>query len=268
MREERTLTVGEKLDQHCIGCGEETSHTLGPLQLPVDDPEYGDHLIASCARCGLDSAWPRPTEEDLKRAYQNVPHVVRSEGGVASIWRNYRDGARLRLLKRVAPEGGTILDVGTGAGLLLKAARGVRQWQLIGTDYSVHNVEALQADTFDARVGMIDDVGLEPESVDVVWASHVMEHMRDPVEFLDSVRRVLKPDGRLVAITPSSKTLRARTGTSTWHLVNPPGHLWGFNPENFRSIIEQNNFRVERLFQSVPVCEMIAIARPKPHNSG
>lgn len=262
------MSVGENLDEHCIGCGKRTTHTLGPLQLPVDDPEYRSHLIATCTSCALSSAWPRPSEDDLKRAYENVPHIVRREGGVASIWRSYRDGARLRLLKSVAPEGGTILDVGTGAGLLLKVARGERGWKLIGTDYSVHNVEALQAEGFDARVGMIDDVGLGPGSVDVVWASHVMEHMRDPVEFLESVRRVLKPGGRLVAITPSSKTLRARTGTSNWHLVNPPGHLWGFNPGNFRSIIEQNDFSVERLFQSIPVCEMIAIARPHPGNSG
>lgn len=255
-------SVGEKIEQLCIACGEEREHLLEPLQLPVDHPAYVDHLIARCLSCELNSAWPRPTEQDLKEAYANEPHIVRRESGLASLWRSYRDGARLRLLKSVAGEGATILDVGTGAGLLLRAARGKNRWELIGTDYSERNVEALKAEGFDARVGMIDDVGLEPGSVDVVWASHVIEHMRDPVGFLESVRSVLKPGGRLVAILPSSRTLRARTSTSNWHLVNPPGHLWGFSPETFGAMLTRNDFLVERLFQSIPVCEMLSVSRP------
>ena len=259
-----TAAVGDTIEQECIACGRRREHRLGPLQLPVDHPAYADHLIARCSECGLTSAWPRPSEQDLKEAYADVPHVVRRESGLAaSLWRSYRDGARLRLLKSVAPEGSTILDVGTGAGLILRVAKGVRGWTLIGTDYSERNVEELRNLGFDARVGMIDDVGLQPKSIDVVWASHVIEHMRDPVGFLESVRSVLKPGGKLVAILPSSRTMRARTATSTWHLVNPPGHLWGFSPATFRSLLTRNGFRIERLFQSIPVCEMLAIAHPE-----
>ncbi len=255
-------SVGEKIEQVCIVCGVEREHILEPLQLPVDHPAYANHLIARCLACNLESAWPRPSEQDLKEAYADEPHIVRRESGLSALWRSYRDGARLRLLKSVAEEGATILDVGTGAGLLLKVARGKNRWNLIGTDYSERNIEALKGDGFDARVGMIDDVGLEPGSVDVVWASHVIEHMRDPVGFLRSVRSILKPGGVLVAILPSSRTLRARSGTSHWHLVNPPGHLWSFNPETFRSLLTRNGFVVERLFQSIPVCEMLSLSRP------
>lgn len=254
---------GDQITLHCISCDIEREHRLERLRLPVAHPAYANHLIAVCTTCGLNSAWPRPTEEELKEAYADEPHVVRRVEGLARFWRAYRDGARLRLLKRVAPEEGTILDVGTGAGLILKVARTHPGWKMIGSDYSERNIEALEAEGFDARVGMIDDVGLEPQSIDVIWASHVIEHMRDPVGFLESVRRYLKPEGKLVAILPSSTALRARTGTSTWHLVNPPGHLWGFSPETFRAMLEGNSFRVERLFESIPVCEMICVAAPQ-----
>lgn len=260
-----TRSAGESIRQLCIACGEEREHLLEPLQLPVADPAYAKHLIARCAACGLHSAWPRPDDRDLREAYARVRHepIVKGTSPIGAAWRRYRDRSRLRLLEQVAPSshGGLVVDVGCGEGMFMRAVAGKGR-HLVGTDYSEVNVEGLVADGFDARVGMLEDVGLQEGSVDVIWASHVIEHMNDPVGFLESVRRYLKPDGTLVAILPSSTTLRARTGTSTWHLVNPPGHLWGFSPGTFRALLEGNGFAVERLYNSLPICEMVCVARP------
>lgn len=260
-----TRSAGESVRQLCIACGAERDHLLEPLQIPVENPAYANHLIARCTVCGLNSAWPRPGDPELRAAYARVRHkpIVKGTSPIGAAWRSYRDRSRVRLLERVAPRsrGGLVVDVGCGEGMFMRAV-GNADWRLIGTDYSEVNVEGLLADGFDARVGMLEDVGLEEGSVDVIWASHVIEHMNDPVRFLQSARRYLKPEGALVAILPSSTTLRARTGTSTWHLVNPPGHLWGFSPRTFRALLERNGFVVERLYNSIPVCEMTCVARP------
>lgn len=254
--------AGDTIEKGCIACGASRGHMLLPLVLPVKDPDYSSHLIAECAVCGLHSAHPMPTDEDLRRAYARVAHApnLKRTSLLGKLWRDYRDRSRMNVLRGIISSG-TVVDVGTGEGMFMRAARAAGDWHLIGTDYSEVNVERLQADGFDARLGTLDGVGIEPGSVDVVWASHVVEHMIDPVRFFETVHRYLKPGGALVVFIPSRTTLRARLGTSSWHQVNPPGHLWGFRPETFRPVVERGGFTVERLRNSLLICEMLCVAR-------
>lgn len=251
----------------CIACGTEREQTLEDLVLPVEDDAFADRKIARCPTCDLTTAWPMPSDQELRTFYASLQHGVRTDRPLLRLplrlWRAKRDADLRRLLRSTAPgKDATILDVGTGSGRLLRVARAAGYRNLIGTDFSQVNVETLRKDGFDAREGSFDDVGLADGSIDVVWASHVVEHMRDPVAFLDAVGRLLSPEGRLVVHLPSSTSLRARTGTSTWHHVNPPGHLWGFSPRSFRSLLERNGYTVDRLGNSLTVCELIAVARP------
>ena len=213
----------------CIACGLEQEHQLFDLVLPLEDEAFADRRIARCPSCDLASARPMPTDEELARFYTNLQHGVRSDRPLLRLplrlWRAKRDADLLSLLQSVADLESLILDVGSGSGRLVRTARNAGYQRLVASDYSTVNVELLAADGFDARNGSIDDIGIEPGSLDVVWASHVIEHMRDPLAFLASVRRLLAPEGRLVVLLPSSTSLRARTKTSTWHHVNPPGHL-------------------------------------------
>lgn len=254
--------AGDRISTHCISCNTDRIHRLAPLALPVDDPEYASHLIAECEACGLHSAYPLPTDEQLRRTYARMPHSaqVSSDSLIGKLWRSYRDSGRVRLLRSVA-RSGTVVDVGTGAGLFLRRAQEEGAWNLIGTDYSEVNVEELRADGIDARMGTLEGAGIEPGSVDVIWAAHVIEHMVDPPGFMETVRRYLKPGGALVAFVPSETSLRTRLGTSDWHLVNPPGHLWGFRPSTFRPIVERSGLQIERLSDSLLVCELVCVAR-------
>jgi 2-polyprenyl-3-methyl-5-hydroxy-6-metoxy-1,4-benzoquinol methylase len=218
-------------------------------------------MIAECSHCRLHSAYPVPTKEDLDRAYRGVPHHVNVEPDsfFGKIWRAFRDSGRLRLLRRYM-DSGTVVDVGTGAGLFLKAARARGEWNLIGTDLSEVNVANLRKQ-FDVRKGTLDDVGLEEGSVNAIWASHVIEHMIDPFEFLSTARAFLKPGGYIFIFVPSETSIRARTGTSNWHLVNPPGHLWGFRPSTLRPILQRAGFDIRSIRNSLMINELICIAR-------
>ncbi len=253
---------GDSIEKECISCGAMRAHTLHPLVLPVNNPEYAGHLIARCNNCGLHSAFPMPTDEELRKAYAQRPHVANIASGsfLGGLIRSYRDNKKIRLLQRTS-RAGTVVDVGTGTGLFLRQAREAGAWTLIGTDYSEINVAKLQADGFDARLGTLDGIGIEPASIDVVWASHVIEHMIDPPAFLAMVMHYLKPGGTLVVHIPSETSNRAKLGTSTWHIVNPPGHLWGFRPQTFRPIVERSGFQIEMLRNSRVVCELVCVAK-------
>jgi 2-polyprenyl-3-methyl-5-hydroxy-6-metoxy-1,4-benzoquinol methylase len=47
------------------------------------------------------------------------------------------------------------------------------------------------------------DLPFDPASFDAVLCGDVIEHLRDPQRFLERIRPLLKPDGRLVLSTPN-----------------------------------------------------------------
>jgi SAM-dependent methyltransferase len=67
------------------------------------------------------------------------------------------------------------------------------------------------------------DLGaLSDESYDVVLASHVLEHIANPIRALDSWRRVLRPLGLLVVVVPNGSLTfdHRRTPTPIDHLID------------------------------------------------
>lgn len=53
-----------------------------------------------------------------------------------------------------------------------------------------------------------DGIGLEDGWADAVRANQVIEHIRNPIRFLNEVHRILRPDGVFVATTPNIRYAR------------------------------------------------------------
>ncbi|MBC8144843.1 MAG: class I SAM-dependent methyltransferase [bacterium] len=261
------MKISGSVEQYCIGCRGLREHLLEPLAITPDSPEYSDHHIAACATCGLRSSYPMPNREQLRQWYSDgrgVPPDANEVSGPRAVWHRTHDRYMVNLLEKFAPSG-LLVDVGAGSGRFVRAARELGRWSIIATELAEDSIASLRREGFDARLGNLDEVGIADHSVDVVWASHVMEHVPDVEAFLSSVRRVLKPSGHLAALLPSEGSLRARLKLSTWHLVNPPGHLWAFRPATFRKVLEGNGFDVKLTREIHVVCEMVCIARTTAH---
>jgi len=112
--------------------------------------------------------------------------------------------ARLVRLARLAP-GASVLDVGTGSGLLaLEAARVVGpDGRVLGVDVSA----ALLAEARSAAAGLAfvrfermeaEALALPDRSFDAVLSLFAIAHVRDPAAALGEMWRVLRPGGRMV----------------------------------------------------------------------
>ena len=96
----------------------------------------------------------------------------------------------------------SILDVGcgTGANLKMLAAYG----QAEGVDISPQAVDFCRERGLDSvRLGAIEHLPYESNSFDLVTALDVVEHLDDDVAGLREMRRVLRPDGRLLVFVPA-----------------------------------------------------------------
>ena len=95
-----------------------------------------------------------------------------------------------------------ILDVGcgTGANLKMLAAYGRAE----GVDISQQAIDFCHERGLDSvKLGAIEQLPYENNSFEIVTALDVIEHLDDDVAGLREIRRVLRPDGRVLLFVPA-----------------------------------------------------------------
>jgi 2-polyprenyl-3-methyl-5-hydroxy-6-metoxy-1,4-benzoquinol methylase len=155
---------------------------------------------------------------------------------------------------------GRILDVGCGSGLFLYRMHQLG-WSVTGLDfddkaiayakaqYSKHGFELFQTDLAGAR--------FPDNSFDAVTMNHVIEHVPEPVKFLAEVKRVLKPGGRLVAVTPNVQSLGHMLFQDCWSGLEPPRHLQIFSLQALENCARQASFQTVEVKSSAANADVV-----------
>ena len=118
------------------------------------------------------------------------------------------------------------LEIGPGRGdELAHLAR--LGWDATGLEVDpVAAAIAQQTSGCEVFAGQLADAPWPPETFDLIYASHVFEHLLDPVEALRSMWTLLRPGGRLVLVYPNARSLCARSFGSLAVTWDPPRHLF------------------------------------------
>ena len=115
------------------------------------------------------------------------------------------------LIRRHAPHGGTLLDLGAAGGELGSAVREHFD-RTIGFEYNVDCVGDLQG-RFDAvAIADLERVRELPRGVDVVVLADVLEHLRSPARALGLVRDALAENGHVFISVPNIANVTVRLG--------------------------------------------------------
>jgi SAM-dependent methyltransferase len=171
-----------------------------------------------------------------KRAYALLTDAVLSIAGIPA----ERKRAELMFVGDGTP--GTLLDVGCGHGTFL-AAMAKRGWKVMGVDFDPAAIEAARSvHGLDVHVGTVDTIVERGATFDVVTASHVIEHVPDPVKFLAQCRQLLRPGGRVVLKTPNAESFGSRRYGRAWRGLEPPRHLHIFTIAALEACARQAGF--------------------------
>lgn len=159
------------------------------------------------------SAYSRRVGWDKGRIERRTREVLQAPKGLAS----EVDG----WLEIFCREEGLPLDLGCGAGTLL-AAMAKAGKNGIGIDVSMswlvvakrmieaHGGAALLA------AGMAEALPLRDRSVSGVVSLDVIEHVREPVNYLTEINRVVRPGGKFAISTPNRFSLTAEPHVFVW----------------------------------------------------
>jgi len=107
----------------------------------------------------------------------------------------------LELIMKNLPSGGRVLEIGGGTGWQAEA--------LEKKGYDVSSIDVQASGYYEDRIWPVVDydghhIPFEDKSFDVVFSSNVMEHIPHIVDFQKEIHRVLKPDGVVLHLIPSS----------------------------------------------------------------
>jgi 2-polyprenyl-3-methyl-5-hydroxy-6-metoxy-1,4-benzoquinol methylase len=216
----------------------------------------------ACRQCGLVWSDPRPHdvrqfyEHDYRQAYKKVftprpKHVLRAGRVALDRWSRIRDLLR---------PGARVLDVGSGGGEFahLLARLGCR---VTGIEPNIGYAEhAARSYGLDVRRGFVDEVAIEPQSIEVVTIWHVLEHTEDPLAVLRQLRRVLVPEGRLVVEVPNIEAT-CQSPRSTFHAA----HLVHFNVATLSALAARAGLRVVRHALSPDGGNLTMVLQPDAH---
>ena len=150
-------------------------------------------------------------------------------------------------LKERGVAGGTLVDVGCGAGQLWPYLR--RQFaRYVGVD--VVRYEGFPADAEFTQVDLdMGKVSLPDESVDAVAAIETIEHLENPRAFMRELVRLAKPGGWVVVTTPNQLSLLSLLTLVTKHRFNAfqdvhyPAHLTALLEVDLRRVADECGLR-------------------------
>lgn len=144
-------------------------------------------------------------------------------------------------LKKNIPDGGRVLDVGCGNGVISRHL-GQFGYEVLGIDISEKTIAvANQRNTYsNVRFAAIsaEELTAQGETYDAVICSEVLEHLDQPHLLLHTIHASLKDDGLLVVTVPNGNgprelcvtrpMLKARNNPALWTSINKVKSALGF----------------------------------------
>lgn len=205
-------------------------------------PSHEAFTIAECEVCSVKRTLPYLDNDHLAAYY---PEDYWGEEPTLE-WISRSQADKLSFLVKCGIAGGTILDVGCGAGYFLRALDGDR-WERYGVETGNEAVAIARKHLGEEKIfsGTLLDVA-SPVPFDVVsfWSS--LEHMNDPGPNLEHAYRMLRPGGTVIVQVPNAASYQAEWFRSRWFSWDAPRHRYHYSLRVLTDLLERTGFSVSR----------------------
>lgn len=145
-----------------------------------------------------------------------------------------------------------ILDVGCGGGQTLAMLAHEGFTDLTGVD------PFLKEDSDHQEFRLLKrELADHQGSYELVYALHVFEHVRDPLEFLVHARRLLTDSGTLLIAMPNPASLAFHLYKQFWFALDAPRHLALYSPPAFEKMASTAGLEVYRSYSDSTISQFV-----------
>jgi 2-polyprenyl-3-methyl-5-hydroxy-6-metoxy-1,4-benzoquinol methylase len=198
------------------------------------------YRIVRCNACGLVRSDPVLSDEDLAVLYRESKSLYPQESQCAA--RTYASLVTRYFGMFPRSERIRLLEIGCGNGSFLEEMGRHPLRTVVGVEPSV---QAVENSTGTVKPAIINDVfkkGFFPPGMfDVVCAFHVLDHLREPVEFIRECFRIVDRKGIIILVCHNVDAFVNKM-LGEYSPVFDVEHIFLFNPATLRHLLETCGF--------------------------
>ena len=86
---------------------------------------------------------------------------------------------------------------------------------------------------------------LPPQSFDAITMWHVLEHVHELHEYMDQLKKLLKPTGCLFVAVPNYTCYDEKVYKEFWAAYDVPRHLYHFSPRSITQLLLQHGLQLK-----------------------
>jgi SAM-dependent methyltransferase len=204
--------------------------------------------IVRCGRCHLAFTDDReaPPPSTLYPAFDQSKTVgLSAVRSALSVFLRQREA----VVRAVAREG-RLLDFGCGAGAFARWMS-TRGYDVVGLEPFSLGEEQREGNLRLVRQPL-ESAAATLGRFEVITLWHVLEHLRDPVPVLQTLKGLLAPGGALVVSVPNFDSWQRKVFGGGWFHLDPPRHLLHFEPGTLEDCLARAGLRTDRGWAFVP----------------
>jgi len=202
--------------------------------------------LIRCTKCKFVFTNPRPNDESLATYYISDKYISHTGDNKTFINKIYLQARKItlrrkrKLVRKYSLEN-KILDVGCGTGEFLNEMKS-HGWRIFGVEPSPSARESAEKKTETKICKSLNDVSENNFNAITLW--HVLEHLPDLNLALQTLHQLINETGTIFIAVPNLQSYDASYYGSFWAAYDVPRHLWHFDKNNMKILLEKNGLKL------------------------
>jgi len=175
---------------------------------------------------------------------------------------NFRCPTKLRYLyKDFKNKNFKVLDIGCGNNSPTLFKKWFSKTKYYGVDQSIYNNSKKDIDAMEKFYQMdltkLCFDSIEDNYFDVIFMSHVIEHLPNGLDVLNSLLKKLKKGGNIYIEFPSTNSLSFPSARGTLHFCDDDTHIKLYDIKDISNVLLDNNFKIIKAGKSRDFIRML-----------
>jgi 2-polyprenyl-3-methyl-5-hydroxy-6-metoxy-1,4-benzoquinol methylase len=206
--------------------------------------------IVECGFCTLKYTNPIPAKDQIGPYYdfpEYISHTDVKKGWMNQLYHRVRKHTLQQKTNWVqglfTGHKGQLLEVGAGTGAFANAMK-EKGWNVTALEPDAASRQRAM-DTYSLELLPIETLFTLPAGkFDVITLWHVLEHVHDLKQYIQSFEQLLKPNGRLIIAVPNYTSYDAQFYKAFWAAYDVPRHLYHFSPLAMKRLMHKNQMQI------------------------